>query len=201
MSECTKDTPYLPSAQAAVRAKCFHPTGRHVEFEEKEIEQSIPERFEKIVRLYPNRLAVKTSTDKLTFDQLNHAANRVAKAILRVRGEKPEPVALLFEQGSPAIVAILSILKAGKFYVPLDPSFSLGRSKDILADSTANLIVTNAKGFSTATTLAKEEECQLIDIDDVEDKELKENPEVSITPGALAYIVYTSGSTGQAKGV
>ena len=200
MSDFSQRITNLPPEQQAIRAKCFHPTGARVEFKEEEIEQSIPERFEKIVRLYPDRLAVKTNTDHLTFDQLNNAANRVAKAILQVRGEKPEPVALLFEQGAPAIVAILGILKAGKFYVPLDPSFSLGRSKDILADSTANLIVTNAKSLSTAVILAQGG-CQLINIDDLEDNESKENPDVSITPEALAYIVYTSGSTGQPKGV
>ena len=178
----------------------MRPAQRFVEFTKQEIEQSIPERFEKIVRLYPNRPAVKTSTDNLTFDQLNNAANRVTKAILRAGGEKPEPVVLLFEQGVPAIVAILGVLKAGKFYVPLDASLSLGRSRDILADSTANLIVTNTKSLPTAAILAQSG-CQVINIDDLEDNESKENPDVSITPEALAYIVYTSGSTGQPKGV
>ena len=43
----------LPPEQQAIRAKCFHPTGTFVEFKKEEIEQSIPERFEKIVGLYP----------------------------------------------------------------------------------------------------------------------------------------------------
>ncbi len=200
MSDFSQRVTNLSPGQRAIRAKCFHPSATCVEFQEQEIEQSIPERFEKIVRLFPNRLAVKTSTGELTFDQLNNAANRVAKAILRMRGEQPEPVALLFDQGAPAIIAILSVLKVGKFYVPLEPSPSLGRSKDILTDSAADLIVTNAKSLSMAAALAKGGR-QLINIDDLEDDESKENPGVSIKPEALAYIVYTSGSTGHPKGV
>jgi non-ribosomal peptide synthetase component F len=90
----------LPPEQQAIRAKCFHPTGDFTELQPDEIEQSVPERFEKIVARYPDRLALKTRTCELTYRQLNAAADRVARAILATRGEKSEPVALLFEQGA-----------------------------------------------------------------------------------------------------
>lgn len=47
--------------QGEIRAKCFHPSGEFVEFCADDIETSIPERFEKIARQYPERVAVKTS--------------------------------------------------------------------------------------------------------------------------------------------
>ena len=53
----------LPLEQEAIRAKCFHPTGKFVEFTKKELEQSIPERFEKIVADYPEGLAVKDGAE------------------------------------------------------------------------------------------------------------------------------------------
>ena len=48
------------TSDSSARSRCFHPSGRFVAFEKREIEQSIPQRFEKIVHQYPDRLAVKT---------------------------------------------------------------------------------------------------------------------------------------------
>jgi non-ribosomal peptide synthetase component F len=71
----------LPPEQEAIRASCFHPTGTFVEFQKEEVEQSIPEKFEKIVRQYTERIAINTKTQTLTFDVLNKAANHVAWTI------------------------------------------------------------------------------------------------------------------------
>jgi amino acid adenylation domain-containing protein len=200
MGDLTESALNVPPDQRAIRAKCFHPTGTFVPFERGEIEQSIPERFESIARKYPQALAVKTKTDSLTYGELNNAANRLANAILSKRGNQSEPVALLFEQGVPAIVAILAILKAGKFYVPLDPFLPIDKSKDILLDSTAALLITNRNNASQAAILAAGG-CQLIHIEDVESDAQIGNPELSTPSDAIAYLVYTSGSTGQPKAV
>jgi len=117
----------LPPEQEAIRAKCFHPSGRFVEFPKEEIEQSIPERFEKIVRQFPDRVAVKTRNSTQTYDELNKAANRIARAILTECGEDNEPIAVLLEQGAAAIAAILAALKAGKIVVFLDSSYPCAR--------------------------------------------------------------------------
>lgn len=55
------DSRLLPPEQEAIRAKCFHPTGAFVEFKREEVEQSIPDRFEQMVRLHPQSLALKSS--------------------------------------------------------------------------------------------------------------------------------------------
>ncbi|MCH8282861.1 MAG: AMP-binding protein, partial [Chloroflexi bacterium] len=121
MSGLSRHAVDIPPKQQAIRDKCFHSTGTFIEFKKEETEQSIPDRFEKQVGKYPERLAVKSKDDELTYAALNAAANRVAWAILSEHGESQEPVALLLDQGVPAIVAILGVLKAGKTYVPLDP--------------------------------------------------------------------------------
>jgi non-ribosomal peptide synthetase component F len=77
-----KSNPGFPAEQEAIRGRCFHPTGTFVEFPKHEIEQSIPERFEKIVCMYPDRIAVKTRTRELTYDALNSMTNRVARTYL-----------------------------------------------------------------------------------------------------------------------
>jgi len=58
-NDMSKQGARLPPERQAIRAKCFHPSGTFEEFPKEEIEQSIPEWFEKIVRMYPDYLAVK----------------------------------------------------------------------------------------------------------------------------------------------
>ena len=57
--------------QQAIWAKCFHPSGNFVEFKREEIEQSIPQRFEKIVRKYPDRVAVQSDDHEFSYEKLN----------------------------------------------------------------------------------------------------------------------------------
>ena len=96
MSDRLKRIADLPPEQQAIRAKCFHPSGTFVEFNEEEIEQSIPVRFEKIARLYPDRTAVKMGDEIVTYGELNAMANRVARALVAQQRIEAEPVALLF---------------------------------------------------------------------------------------------------------
>jgi len=200
MGEITKDTPYLPPEQEAIRARCFHPSGSFIEFTKEEIEQSIPSRFEQMVRKYPERIAVRAKSSSLTYEALNWAANRVARAILARRGEGEEPIALLLEQGAPMIVAIIGVLKAGKIYVPLDSTLPHSRITYILEELQAPLIVTNNHNLPLAKELARDAQ-DLLNIDEIDSSLSVENPDLPIPPDALAYILYTSGSTGEPKGV
>jgi amino acid adenylation domain-containing protein len=200
MSEFTRNSTGLPPEQEAIRAKCSHPSGTFVEFEKEEIEQSIPERFERQVHKYLDRLAVRTRSHELSYDGLNRAGNRVARAILAGRGTGEEPVALLFELCAPVIASILGVLKAGKFYVPLDPSYPRARTTYMLEDSDADLIVTNTQNLSLAKELAQTGR-NVMNFDELDLNLSTENLNLCISPDNLAYMIYTSGSTGQPKGV
>ena len=79
MSDAQKQSFQLPPEQQAIRDNCFHPTGRFVEFPIEDIETSIPARLDKIVRLNPERLAIKMGDQARTYDELNQTAQRISK--------------------------------------------------------------------------------------------------------------------------
>jgi amino acid adenylation domain-containing protein len=182
-----------------VRARCFHPSGRFVEFSKDEIEQSITERFEKIARRFPDRTAVGSRLHRLTYRELNRAANKTAHAVLSTCGGDRGSVAVLMEHDAPVIGAILGALKAGKFYVPLDPSLPIARSKFILDEVQAESIITNTKHLPLAKTLV-ESPSRVLNIDNIENFPDTEAP-ARARPDDLCWVIYTSGSTGRPKGV
>lgn len=178
----------------------IQPSPAFVAFAREEVEQSIPSRFEQQVRLYPERLAVKTAEHAWSYDQLNRAANRIAHAILARDGKGRTPVVLLIEQCAPLIAAHLGVLKAGKFFVALDPSHPSSRLAQFIDEAQPTSIVTNGKHVETAANLTKNE-CPVINLDQLAPELPDTNPGVPSAPDDLAMILYTSGSTGRPKGV
>jgi len=190
----------LREYEQSVRAKCVHPSRTFIPFEKEEIEQSIPDRFEQQVRRYPNRLAVKGLRHELTYDELNQAANRVAATILERCGTRDEPIAVLLGQDGPVSTVFLAVLKIGKIYLHLDPSYPQARLTDILNDSGARLIVTDRENLSQAGDLGHDGRT-ILSIGELEVGLPSNNPGLRISPGSLGCILYTSGSSGQPKGV
>jgi len=176
-----------------------------VQFSKDEVAGTLTARFEKIVAEYPARVAVTNSHHVLTYTELNNAVNRVARAILNQLGPGSEPVALSLEQSVAAVVAILGVLKASKIYVPLDPSFPQPRINYMLEDSQANLVVTNTKNLDLANSFRAprpDSPGQLvINVDAIEPTLSSENIAAALSPDTPAVLLYTSGSTGQPKGI
>jgi amino acid adenylation domain-containing protein len=176
------------------------PRGMFVEFPVEEIEQSISDRFEQQVERFPDRIAVKTGAAELTYAELDDWANRIASAILARRGEKPEPVGLLLEQGVSSIAAILGVLKAGKIYVPLDPTYPQARLAKMLDWAGAGLLATDSLNTGLAASLIRDDGNLLV-VDRLGNPGDGERPDLRVSPDAVAYIFFTSGSTGEPKGV
>ena len=164
-----------------------------------ELERSVPDRFEETVRRYPDRHAVKVGVHACTYDELNLAANRIAHAVLALRGGRSEPIALLFENSVEAIAAFFGVLKARKFAVMLAPSFPLSRLTQILDDSEPCVIVTNTRHVELAQTVRGHTRV-VLNIDDSLTPSA-DNPGLSVSSNDLAALMYTSGSTGVPKAV
>ncbi len=166
------------------------------------IEQSLSSRFEQQAKQYSGKVAIKTESYSLTYDALNQTANRIAHALIERGGNVVEPVALLCEQGPLFIASIIGILKAGKFYIPLDSSYSSLKIASIIKSAQSRLVVSNTLLSSLIDeALGNQLEYSTLNIDCLDEHLSTENPCLSISPDIPAYIFYTSGTTGKPKGV
>ena len=168
-------------------------------FAEEAVERSLPARFEEQVHKFPDRIAVKTRKDSLTYRQLNQKANRIARAILLRCDSAPNPIACLISDDALWIATILGILKVGKMYVLLDPEHPLPRKQEIWHEAEVMLLAADDVNMATARQLSGVTEP--IDVSSINEKFSDENLDLHLSPDSLAYLLFTSGSTGKPKGV
>ncbi|MEE8301338.1 MAG: amino acid adenylation domain-containing protein, partial [Candidatus Tectomicrobia bacterium] len=190
----------LPLEQRRIRAKCYHPTGTFIPFPKAAIEQSIPARFEQMVRQYPDRLAVKTRDHTLTYTELNQMANKVAQAIQSRHLPPDAPIAVLLGPEADGIAAIFGVMKAGRAFVALEPSFPRSRNRYVLENAQACLLVTNRQHLTLAAELTQHRGA-VLSMNDLTVNACLENLNLPLSPDHFASLLYTSGSTGQPKGV
>jgi amino acid adenylation domain-containing protein len=174
------------------------PTNPFEPFDRAELERAIGARFERQADRGPDRLAVKMGAEALGYGALDAAANRVAHVLLDRLGAGNDPVALLLPQGPGQVAGVLGALKAGKIYVPLDPSQPAARLVEAIADSAARLVLTAAAHRDLARRVAPDRDA--IEIETTAAAPDR-RPGLAVSPDAGAYIFYTSGSTGRPKGV
>jgi len=149
-----------------------------------------------------DRTAISLETEDVSYVELDAHANRMARFFL-ANGVRPgDRVGVLLDRGLDVYVALFALLKAGAAYVPLDANHPSERLRFILADAGASLVVTHQR---LADRLAGMEASPLVlDGDRAEiDAEDKSPLREGERPGAdsLCYVLYTSGTTGQPKGV
>ncbi|MCC5608943.1 amino acid adenylation domain-containing protein [Nostoc sp. CHAB 5834] len=159
---------------------------------------SLHQLFEQQVKLSPDALALISQSEEITYQQLNQKVNQLTHYLKKLGVTTETLVAICLERSVDMIVAILAILKAGGAYLPLDANYPVERLQFMVADSQVSLVISNTlliHHWGQINAIALDTDWEIIQ------QESQENP-VSISGGdRLAYIIYTSGSSGTPKGV
>jgi amino acid adenylation domain-containing protein/FkbM family methyltransferase len=149
--------------------------------------------FEEQAARTPHGVALEWEDGQLTYAELDQRTNQLARRLQR-EGVGPEvAVGVLLERSVEMVVAVLGVLKAGGFYVPLNPSLPRERLLIMLADAHVKILLT----VEPLQDLVAEVKTICLD-SEIADEEPKA---IVVTPENLAYVIYTSGSTGRPKGV
>ncbi|MDB4947739.1 MAG: pksN [Gemmatimonadetes bacterium] len=157
------------------------------------------ERFASAAARTPHAVAVELGAERVTYAGLDARACRLARRLRRLGVGPDGRVALALERSVEMVVAVLAVLKAGGCYVPVDPAYPAGRIAHMLADSRASVLVTTSA--LAARLPAGAYAVLAVDADaDLIGRESSEPPPVEVGPESLAYVLYTSGSTGLPKG-
>jgi amino acid adenylation domain-containing protein/non-ribosomal peptide synthase protein (TIGR01720 family) len=159
-------------------------------------DRTIHELFEQQVEQSPNAVALICNSEQLTYHELNARANQLAHHLQQLGVSLETPVGICLERSSNAIAAMLGILKAGGFYVPIDPNLPDERFNFLLDDAQIKVVVTCQAYLNRLSNRV-----QIVDIDIATSKQPSSNLNNVITSDQLAYALYTSGSTGTPKGV
>ena len=160
---------------------------------------SVHGRFARQVAATPDAVALVAGDSTVTYRELDRRANRLAHKLIALGVEPEDKIAILQQRSVNLVVSTLAVLKAGAAYVPLDGRSPDSRLEHVLAQTSAAVLL--ADRASVDRQLAHDATVLVVDDDPSIAEQPDTDPEVPASPANLAYVMYTSGSTGEPKGV
>ncbi|MEV5986725.1 amino acid adenylation domain-containing protein [Streptomyces sp. NPDC052051] len=162
----------------------------------------VHELFEQRVRAHPEAVAAVHGDRAWTYGELNARANRLARALLARGLGREDVVGVVTERDLDWLAAVLAVFKAGGVYLPIEPHFPAGRVEATLSRAECRLVLTESgstDSLDQALTSLPGVERLLVGEAYAEQQD-DGDVGVEVTAGQLAYIYFTSGSTGAPKG-
>ena len=163
-------------------------------------QRSVHELFESQVARAPDAVAVTDDVDRLTYRELNARANRLARYLQKIGVRRGDIVAIAIERSLAMVIATIAVVKAGATYLPIDPEYPQARVEFMLFDACVNVMLTRSATIVTGNANV----VNVCAFDAAIDACAEESPaNLPSVDGrdAVAYLMYTSGSTGSPKGV
>lgn len=158
--------------------------------------KSIKALFEEQVEENSSKIALIYKNEKITYKELNEKANKVAHVLINKGLKSHDIVGIIVGHNVESIIGILGIIKAGGAYLPIDGNYPDNRIKHMIQDGNAKFIL-NAEYF---TSIDFEEKIVNMNNKEILNAEAY-NPNLTLENSSLAYIMYSSGSTGIPKGI
>ncbi|MEK3889665.1 amino acid adenylation domain-containing protein [Bacillus sp. FSL K6-3431] len=197
------DNPYIRLSEIDILSKernriLYEFNNTSIEFPK---DKSVVELFELQVLKTPQEIAVVYQGKKLTYQELNIKANHIANELVKSGIKENCIVGIMLDRSLELPIGILGILKSGAAYLPIDPNYPNERIKYILNNSNVEIILKCSHHQRKPTN----QNISFTDIDIIMGKEtpaaMEKNLELKISSESLMYVLYTSGSTGEPKGV
>ncbi len=165
-------------------------------------DRRVHELFEARVEAHPDAVAAVCGERSLTYGQLNARANRLARALLARGLGREGVVAVVAERNLDWLAAVLAVFKAGGVYLPIEPHFPADRIATTLTRAGCGLVLTEPGSTTTLDQALKSlRQAQMVFIEAIYQEDHADgNLGIEVAPDQLAYIYFTSGSTGEPKG-
>ncbi|PFZ10492.1 hypothetical protein COL60_10325 [Bacillus pseudomycoides] len=150
-----------------------------------------------VVREFPDQIAVSDENCEITYSELDKKSDFIAKKLIAYGIKEGVKVVVSLDQTANLITTLISVVKAGGTYIPVDPNYPIERISFVINDSSAEFMITDLPDFLDMPNITVISSNDLINKNDGSLEAVR----LSNFAPTNAYVIYTSGTSGQPKGV